>query len=162
VLLSSGFIIKNFLKKIYNTPSIRKSLAALLLCPRNPDMNTTSLEYKSSGLKRLSSFKQAFFSDNDIVDNGTLHDFVNLFCEYQLADNNYMNIHHEASLHTNDDGWFDGLTVDEVLRLITYIIWTDKFVDGFLTTKVKDKTLYHLLVRLENIQRDPAMPASRN
>jgi hypothetical protein len=147
---------------IYNIPSIRKSIAAVLLCPRNPDMNTTSLEYKFSGLQRISSFKDTFLAGDASSDNRSLNDFVNLFCEYQLADNNYMNIQHEALLHANEPRWFDGLSLDEVLRLITYIIWTDKFLDGFLSTKVKDKTMYRLLARLEEIQYGSILPAPGN
>jgi hypothetical protein len=125
-------------------------------------MNTSALQYKFSGIQRLSSFKETFNPDTCAVDDMNLDNFVNLFCEYQLADNNYMNIHHEASLHSKDDKWFSSLNLDEVLRLITYIIWTDKFLDGFLKAKVKDKSLYFLLTRLQDVQHQLVLPATSN
>lgn len=111
-------------------------------------MTTASLEYKLTGIQRLSGYKESFDASGK-PDPIAINEFVNLFCEYQLADNNYMNIHQEATLHQHDIKWYSSLSLDEVLRFITYIIWTDKFLDGYLTSKVADQTLYHLLSRLE-------------
>lgn len=77
--------------------------------------------------------------------------FVNLFCEYQLADNNYMNLHLDPRFNKDDAAWFGQLSVDQVLQLITYIIWTDKFVPGYLRAKITDNSLYRLLDRLDSI-----------
>jgi hypothetical protein len=114
-------------------------------------MTTASLEYKLTGIQRLSGYKESFDPSGN-PDSAAINEFVNLFCEYQLADNNYMNIHQEATLHQHDIKWYHSLSLDEVLRFITYIIWTDKFLDGYLTSKVTDHTLYHLLSRLETFQ----------
>jgi hypothetical protein len=124
-------------------------------------MTTNStLQYKFSGIRRLSGYKQTFNPDIQINNDTAVNDFVNLFCEYQLADNNYMNIHQEAVLHANDETWFNSLNPDQVLRLITYIIWTDKFLEGFLAAKVKDKTLYYLLSRLGEFQEASVLPVT--
>jgi hypothetical protein len=113
-------------------------------------MTTASSEYKQTGIRRLSQYIDSFAVTAS--DPSFLKDFVNLFCEYQLADNNYMDIHLQGGANSNKDEWFTTLTTDQVLRYITYIIWTDKFSEGFLFSKVEDKTLYKLLSRLQQIQ----------
>jgi hypothetical protein len=91
------------------------------------------------------------FDPVSVKDSAQVSEFVNLFCEYQLADNNYMNIHLEAVQQDNNEAWFASLSFDQVLKFLTYIIWTDKFVDGYLTSKIEDKTIFRLLARLEQI-----------
>jgi hypothetical protein len=113
-------------------------------------MTTASLEYKHIGIKRILSYKSAFTA-SAIRDDATINNFVNLFCEYQLADNNYMNIQFEAPVQKNNDEWFNTLSMDQVLQFITYIIWTDKFLAGYLYSKIKDNTIFRLLNRAEDI-----------
>jgi hypothetical protein len=113
-------------------------------------MTTASLEYKHTGIQRILSYKSAF-SPTSSKDDTTINSFVNLFCEYQLADNNYMNIHLEATMQKDIDAWFNTLSIDQVLQFITYIIWTDKFLPGYLFSKIKDNTIYRLLNRAEVI-----------
>ncbi len=62
-----------------------------------------------------------------------------------------MNIHLEAIENGNNEHWYDKLNIDQALRLLTYIIWTDKLSSGYLLIKVKDKTVYRILNRLELI-----------
>lgn len=113
-------------------------------------MTTASLEYKHIGLQRILAYKSSFIPSST-KDEKAISNFVNLFCEYQLADNNYMNIQFEATLQKNNDKWFDTLTIDQVLQFITYIIWTDKFIAGYLYSKIKDNTIFRLLKRAEDI-----------
>jgi len=113
-------------------------------------MHNSILKYKLTGIHRLTCFKSELNPTSE-VKRSTLNDFVNLFCEYQLADNNYMNVHLEAIENGNNENWYTNLSVDQALRLLTYIIWTDKLSPGYLPIKVNDKTVYHTLNRLENI-----------
>jgi hypothetical protein len=112
------------------------------------EMTSSSLEYKITGLQRILVYKDAF---NPIIkgDDAAISKFVNLFCEYQLADNNYMNIHFEASANKDNDSWFNGLSIDQVLQFITYIIWTDKLLSGYMHSKIADTTMHRLLARVE-------------
>jgi hypothetical protein len=120
---------------------------------------TDSIEYKLSGIQRLLRYKPVF--DPVLVnDPGRVSEFVNLFCEYQLADNNYMNIHLEAVQQKNNDEWFASLGFDQVLKFLTYIIWTDKFLDGYLAANIKDKTIFRLLSRLEQLSSASILPAT--
>lgn len=114
-------------------------------------MTSTSLEYKIAGLQRILAYKEAFnpFKKGD---DEAINKFVNLFCEYQLADNNYMNIHFEASANKDNDSWFSTLSLDQVLQFITYIIWTDKFLTGYMHSKIADSTMHRLLERVEVLQ----------
>jgi hypothetical protein len=113
-------------------------------------MTTASFEYKHIGIQRILAYKSSFVPSSS-KDEITISNFVNLFCEYQLADNNYMNIQFEATLQKDNDKWFDTLSIDQVLQFITYIIWTDKFIAGYLYSKIKDNTIFRLLKRAEDI-----------
>ena len=111
-------------------------------------MTTASLEYKHTGIQRILSYKSAF-SPTSSKDDTTINSFVNLFCEYQLADNNYMNIHFEANANKDNDSWYASLSLDQTLQFITYIIWTDKFLTDYMYSKISDKTMFRLLARVE-------------
>jgi len=113
-------------------------------------MTTASVEYKTLGIQRIVSYKSSFVPSST-KDENAITKFVNLFCEYQLADNNYTNIQFEATLQKDNDTWFDTLSIDQVLQFITYIIWTDKFIAGYLQSKIKDNTVFRLLKRAEDI-----------
>jgi hypothetical protein len=112
------------------------------------EMIASSLEYKITGLQRILVYKDAF---NPIIkgDENAISKFINLFCEYQLADNNYMNIHFEANANKDNDSWFNDLSIDQVLQFITYIIWTDKLLSGYMHSKIADCTMHRLLARVE-------------
>jgi len=113
-------------------------------------MPTNSISYKHTGLQRLAHFKQYFIPAGK-VNNSIVEDFVNLFCEYQLADNNYMGLQQEAMQHSRDEQWFFQLDMQETIRYITYIVWTDRLNEGFLQARIKDRTMYNLLSRLEQL-----------
>lgn len=116
--------------------------------------------YKLTGAQRLAGYKPCFDPATQ-TDAAAINDFINIFCEYQLADNNYMDIHLDASRQAGNMDWFDNLQLEQVLRFITYIIWTDKFVEGYLLSKVKDKTIFHLLARLEDITNALILSSAR-
>lgn len=115
-------------------------------------MTSSSLEYKLTGLQRILAYKDAF---NPMIKNSeeSINRFVHLFCEYQLADNNYMNIQFEASANKDNDSWFTSLSLDQVLQFITYIIWTDKFLPGYMQSKIADTTMFRLLERVQVLYR---------
>lgn len=124
-----------------------------------PSMTASAMQYKLAGLKRILSYKDAF---NPMIkgDERSINKFINLFCEYQLADNNYMNIHFEASANKDNDSWFSALSMDQVLQFITYIIWTDKFLPGFLQSKITDSTMHRLMTRVETLHQGLIFPAA--
>jgi hypothetical protein len=127
----------------------------------------SSPNYKNTGIKRLLKYKEIFLPANLLSNTSTatktpsfkgneLDDFINIFCEHQLADNDYMNIHLESNHQKNNISWLENLAEEKVLKLMTYIIWTDKFVEGYLTSRITDGTLHQLLNRLETLQTTAA------
>jgi len=116
-------------------------------------MTSSSLEYKITGLQRILAYRDAF---NPVIkyNEEAVTKFINLFCEYQLADNNYMNIHFEASANKDNGAWFSSLSLDQVLQFITYIIWTDKFLAGYMHSKIADNTMHRLIQRVETLHAD--------
>ena len=120
---------------------------------------TASLEYKLAGLKRILTYKD-IFNPVQKGDDNAVNKFVNLFCEYQLADNNYMNIHFEASANKDNETWFTSLSMDQVLQFITYIIWTDRFLPGYMQSKISDHTMHRLMSRVESLHQSLVFPAA--
>ncbi|HEX6915562.1 MAG TPA: DUF6508 domain-containing protein [Chitinophagaceae bacterium] len=114
-------------------------------------MTTASLEYKAAGLQRILAYK-TFFDPEVKRDSVGVNRFINLFCEYQLADNNYGDIHFEGNQNKDNPAWFATLSLDQVLQYITYIIWTDRFMAGYLESRILDRTMYHLLSRMEQLE----------
>jgi len=43
--------------------------------------------------------------------------------------------------------------MESILKNITYIIWTDRIVQGYFALRIEDNTVYLLLDRLEKILR---------
>jgi hypothetical protein len=93
---------------------------------------------------------EAVFVNSQLQYSHALATLVNTFCAYELPDNDYMSIHLEAS-HYGEEGNFENAlqSVPKICKHLTYIIWTDKFVDGYLVARVKDLTMYQLLDQLE-------------
>lgn len=127
--------------------------------PVQPPFMTATPEYKLAGLKRILSYKDVF---NPVKkgDEIAVSKFINLFCEYQLADNNYMNIHFEASANKDNETWFTTLSMDQALQFITYIIWTDRFLPGYMQSKISDNTMHRLMSRVELLHQSLVLPAA--
>jgi len=126
------------------------------------------------GIKQIIALKEDFAQDkiswleslHITVKNHEVHysnmidTLVNTFCSYELADNNYITIHLEASQYSNNKLLFANTTIDKLLKHLTYIIWTDKVVDGYLPARVKDQTVYNILNRLSELESSILSPAA--
>lgn len=126
------------------------------------------------GIEALVAFKQDFAAENidwltditiKLVDesisyNNVIDTFINTFCNFELADNDYMNIHLEANQYSRGKSLFANTTIKKILKHLTYIIWTDKLVDGYFPARVKDQTIYHILNRLAELQPLVFKPAA--
>jgi hypothetical protein len=137
----------------------------------NPVEMIASIQYKLTGIQRILSYKTAFEPEVLSNRNNTpkkriskeIAEFINLFCEYQLADNNYMDLQIKARQYrTNLQEWYNSLTIDEVLKSLTYIIWTDKFVENYLASRIEDSSVYFLLSRLDLLQSELILPVTSN
>lgn len=116
----------------------------------------TMSKYQFSGISKLIFLKKDLipfnFSGKSEKEKAVIGLFIHIFCEHQLADNDYMNIKLYKNLNSTDTSSFYELTLQNVLKHITHIIWTDKAMPDYFVSKVKDNTIYHLLNRLEKIE----------
>jgi len=115
-------------------------------------------DYQSQGIKELTAMKKDFipfnFNGTGEKEKAAMLQFIDVFCEHQLADNDYMNINLHSHLNDIDAAAFYHLSMEDLLKHITHIIWTDKAVPDYLVSKVKDNTIYHLLNRMEKLSFD--------
>lgn len=115
-------------------------------------------EYQSEGIKELTAMKKDFvpfnFNGNGEKEKNAIMQFIDVFCEHQLADNDYMNINIHTDFNNIDASTYYNLTLEDLLKHITHIIWTDKAVANYFVSKVKDNTIYHLLNRMEKLSFD--------
>ena len=122
-------------------------------------MPKTLTRHQLAGIKKLIPFKKHFNKDKHGAvihlykktkssDNIHYQKFIETFCGHNLADTDYgliqSEMHHEISKEFINDA-----SVEVILKYLTYIIWTDKFIAGYFSAKVNDHTLYYLIDRLE-------------
>lgn len=79
--------------------------------------------------------------------------FINVFCEYQLADTDYDIIQQNHAKYNSVEQHIQQMPLEVVLKFLTFIIWTDRIVDGYFFAKIHDRTMYWLLSRLEALQQ---------
>lgn len=77
--------------------------------------------------------------------------FTNVFCEYQLADTNYINNLIQSRRHHSMTDVVSELDLQGIAKYLTYIIWTDRVRPGYLESNFKDNTIFLLLSRLEEL-----------
>jgi len=116
------------------------------------------------GLLKLTAYKQRF-KGNELVTavtkanqsglalNNAYEEFIEVFCGHDLADTDYAFIKTNAAEHEPLDYWINQLSMESILKNITYIIWTDRIVQGYFALRIEDNTVYLLLDRLEKILR---------
>lgn len=112
-------------------------------------------DYQTKGIQELTAMKNDFlpfhFDGNGEKEKAAITNFIDIFCEHQLADNDYMNIKLYNYLNNLDASAYYELSLEELLKHFTHIIWTDKAVNDYFVSKVKDNTVYHLLNRMEKL-----------
>lgn len=119
-------------------------------------------QYQINGLVKLVGFKLNFkpSQETSIEPGGIqqqtiasfksiIQQFTEIFCGYDLADTDYMIIQTEPYLFDSFKHWIEQTNLETILKSLTYIIWTDKIIEGYMTAKTKDGTIYQLLSRLE-------------
>ncbi len=122
--------------------------------------------YQLNGLTKLIAFKEHFKKNEDkhsvkasqSQKNQTRvtsfsQQFIEIFCGHDLADTDYAIIQTELFKYDTIEQWINQVSIETILKYTTYIIWTDKIVEGYFGTKIKDQTLYSLLNRLEILLR---------
>ena len=120
--------------------------------------------YQLEGLLKLTAYKQRF-KGNERVTAVTktkkpapalinaYEEFMEVFCGHDLADTDYAFIKTNAAEHEPMEDWINQLSMESILKNITYIIWTDRIVQGYFALRIEDNTVFFLLDRLEKILR---------
>lgn len=118
-------------------------------------------QYQLTGIKKLIPFKKHFKKEKNfsVASSGKKsrdkehinhpQKFIETFCGYNLADTDYADLQKDFFSHESSNVYISQASLDVILKYLTYIIWTDKFVGGYFITKVNDHTVYHLIDRLE-------------
>ncbi len=119
--------------------------------------------YQLKGLLQLANFRNKFYhiyinepkigteKDDAITLKKSMAAFIEIFCQHHFADSDYTILQKESQGDKTPDQWFKEVGVESILKLITYIIWTDKTIQGYFVKRIKDKTFLKLLIRLESI-----------
>jgi uncharacterized protein DUF6508 len=118
--------------------------------------------HQLKGLLQLADFRNKFYDihtsqpkngkkrQETIILKKSIHSFIRIFCENHFADSDYTILQKELRSNYTTD-WLNRLSMDVILKLITYIIWTDKSMNGYFIKRIEDKTMLKLLTRLENV-----------
>ncbi len=118
-------------------------------------LNENLTKYQSEGLRKLIRYNRKYpLNDNAYKSNRKIIDeFITLFCEYDLADNDYMAIQLAANGNNSLTNYIfqNKLSLEYILKCITYIIWTDRIVDNYLYNRLKDNTFVELMSQLEEL-----------
>lgn len=124
-------------------------------------LNNRLTAYQNLGLQKLVSFKNQFQHPSNSIGNADkksityseqrkkIQEFISLFCEYQLADTNYLENITEVKSFGSVEEWMKESNLDAILKQLTYIIWTDRILEGYFEVNIKDNMIFHLLERIE-------------
>lgn len=82
-------------------------------------------------------------------DNKNFEKFIETFCGHNLADTDYGVIQSDINHYDSVRLFINEASIETILKYLTYIIWTDKFITGYFSAKVNDQTVYYLIERLE-------------
>ncbi|HEY6977719.1 MAG TPA: DUF6508 domain-containing protein [Chitinophagaceae bacterium] len=117
--------------------------------------------YQLKSLLQLADFRNKFYDihtsepnigkkrEDTLALKKSIHSFIRVFCENHFADSDYTILQKELRSNYATE-WFNRLSLDVILKLITYIIWTDKSMKGYFLKRIEDKTMLKLLIRLEH------------
>jgi len=111
--------------------------------------------YQLKALQQLADFRCIFYDESKNVKTDSLqksiNSFVELFCQHHFANSDYTTIQKRPSHVSSVDQWIEQFDVETVLKGLTYYIWTNKSNDGYFIRKIKDKTIYKHLARLNDL-----------
>lgn len=128
------------------TPYQLNGIAKLLTYKNSmmPEKDEHKLSFKAALRKIPGAFKKK-----------EAQSFINIFCEHLLADTDYDVIRQETIQYNAQQQHIDQMSLDVILKTLTFIIWTDRSVEGYFFAKINDNTLFHLLSRLETLVPHP-------
>ena len=116
--------------------------------------------YQIKALRQLAAYKKVLSADrttsiSDKEQGYALQDsiitFTEMFCQQNLANTDYTILQERQYRSDKIEDWINEMDIDIILQCITYVIWTNKSIDGYFVSKVRDGFIEKLLHRLEKI-----------
>lgn len=88
----------------------------------------------------------------DKLSTKTIENFVSIFCEHELADTDYIAVQQDAVGYKSLSDYIskNNLSLAYIIKCLTYFIWTDRIIEGYLINRVKDNSLSILLNQLKD------------
>ena len=77
---------------------------------------------------------------------------MSIFCEHELADTDYIAVQQDAVGYKSLSDYIskNNLSLAYIIKCLTYFIWTDRIIEGYLINRVKDNSLSILLNQLKD------------
>ena len=120
--------------------------------------------YEIRALHELVGYRNIFFErmqQSDVKDRKvkaantslqkSIETFTEIFCQNNFADADYTIIQNGPRGFKTAEEWINQNNIETVLKCLTYIIWTDKSINGYFIRSIKNKLIDKHLTRLENI-----------
>jgi hypothetical protein len=122
--------------------------------------------YQQEGLKELVRFRKRFLQEESsnkhykrptnkktktLLLKEESERFIEVFCQHNFANSDYTVLQSEPKLFDSIEEWINQSPIETILKYLTYLIWTDKIIEGFLLKKIKDQTVKMFLDRLDTI-----------
>jgi hypothetical protein len=108
-------------------------------------------QYQQQGIEKLYAYTDCFDTSDasyKAVNLACKTEFIRIFCDHELADSDYGYIT-DKMRNLNREDFLQNLSMRDALKMLTYIIWTDKIMEGFFLSKVNDQTLFKLMQCLQ-------------
>ena len=119
--------------------------------------------YQLSALMQLTAYREKFY-DNKIFSSSkrksdSIQEFIHIFCEHNFADTDYSIIQQEPLEFNTIEEWINQASLPAILKCFTYYIWTDKILAGYFKTRIENKNIEQLLLRLETLLKEENVAA---
>ena len=120
--------------------------------------------YELKALHELAGYRNTFYErlqQNEVKDRKvkaantslqkSIETFTEIFCQNNFADADYTIIQDGPRGFETAEEWINQNNIETVLKCLTYIIWTDKSINGYFIRSIKSRLIDKHLTRLENI-----------
>lgn len=120
--------------------------------------------YQINALKQLAAYRKRFYDGGLSIPfkkakKDPVQEFIDIFCEHNFADTDYNIIQQELMEFDSIEAWVNQASLPAVLKCFTYFIWTDKIMEGYFKTRIENRSVERLLVRLETLLKEDNIPA---
>lgn len=128
-------------------------------------MLSTFSSYQINALKQLTVYRKKFY-DGGVLSSlkklrkDPIQEFIDIFCEHNFADTDYNIIQQELLEFDTIEAWVNQASLAAILKCLTYFIWTDKIMEGYFKTRIENKSVDKLLMRLEALLKEDNIAAA--